>query len=254
MHTSKTVIVGYGVVGQNLHRELNGLPDIYDKFKTESNTADPDTIYDIAFICVDTPLTSEQANDLTDLHEALRETKAKVLVIKSTVLPEEAERIGLERPNVVFSPEYYGGTQHANNFEFGFTILGGHIKNTTKVQQFLQTVYDARHKFHHTGYKEASLAKYMENSYLAMKVSFCTQFYEISKQLGIPYEVVRELFVLDPRIGESHTFVYDESPYWSSHCLNKDVTAIAQAYEADLLLDMITFNNNQKDLYNPTEI
>ena len=26
---------------------------------------------------------------------------------------------------IVFSPEYYGTTQHCNNFNFDFTIIGG---------------------------------------------------------------------------------------------------------------------------------
>ena len=44
----------------------------------------------------------------------------------------------------------------------------------------------------------------------------------------------------------SHTFVYRDKPYWDSHCLNKDVRAIAEAYDARLLLDVIGFNESRK--------
>jgi homoserine dehydrogenase len=36
---NKTLIIGYGVVGKNLSREIQQLePDIYDKYKIEKNT------------------------------------------------------------------------------------------------------------------------------------------------------------------------------------------------------------------------
>ena len=115
-----------------------------------------------------------------------------------------------------------------------------------KVVQILQRVYDGTHSFRITDARTAELAKYMENSYLAMKVSFCQQFYDIAGKTGVCYEELRELFVLDPRVEASHTFVYRDRPYWDSHCLNKDVPAIAKAYDAPLLLDMIAFNEARK--------
>ena len=50
------LIVGYGVVGKNLTNEIIKLkPDIFDKYKKEFNSKRK-IKYDIAFICVDTPL------------------------------------------------------------------------------------------------------------------------------------------------------------------------------------------------------
>ena len=86
----------------------------------------------------------------------------------------------------------------------------------------------------------------MENSFLATKVSFCNQFYELCKKHNISYEELRELFILDPRVNPSHTFVYEDSPYWDSHCLNKDVNYIAYNLDAFLLQDICEFNNSQK--------
>ena len=86
----------------------------------------------------------------------------------------------------------------------------------------------------------------MENSYLAMKVSFCSQFYNLCKQYDLSYEELRELFVLDPRVNNSHTFIYEDKPYWDSHCLNKDVSYIAYQCNAELLQDICEFNEKQK--------
>ena len=99
-------------------------------------------------------------------------------------------------------------------------------------------------------YTTAEIAKYMENSWLATKVSFCSQFFQIAKRHGVSYEELRELFILDPRVNPSHTFIYEEHPYWESHCLDKDVAHIANSEDsASLLRDIIKFNNDMKDSY-----
>lgn len=247
---SKILIVGYGVVGSNLHEELSLLDlEIYDKYKNiDTRTC---SNYDVAFICVDTPRTEETSNDVSEVQKAIEEQNADIYVIKSTVLPETTDHIGMVTgKKVIFSPEYYGGTQHCNNFEFGFTILGGDKEACIKVQNILQHQYDARHVFRITDSKTAEVVKYMENSWLATKVSFMQEYFELCKRIDIKYEDLRELFLLDPRVNRSHTFVYPESPYWDSHCLNKDVPAIAFKYDMDLLQSVCLFNNNQKKRYN----
>ena len=244
----EVLIVGCGVVGSNLKDELRDLyPDVYDKYKM-LNTKGKHK-YKVAFICVDTPATEGEPCDISEVRNAVIENDAEIYVIKSTVLPGTTERIAEEtKKRIVFSPEYYGGTQHCNNFDFDFTILGGEKEDCFRVVQILQDVYDGRHQFRITDAKTAELVKYMENSYLATKVSFCNQFYNIANDIGVNYEELRELFVMDPRVEPSHTFVYGEHPYWNSHCLNKDVPAIAKHFDAPLLLGIIDFNNRQKDV------
>ena len=265
---SHVVIIGYGTVGKNLAKELEVLkPDIFDRrpnpdriFGTyytnidtrkcilkDDGTTEP-LVYDVAFVCVDTPCTEESVCDITQVRMAIEETPAKIYVIKSTVLPGTIAALESEFPDkhFVFSPEYYGGTQHCNNFDFNFTILGGHTEDCIQVQQILQQVYDARHTFRIVDSTTAELAKYMENAWIATKVSFCNQFYDIAKNTGVDYETLRELFILDPRVNPSHTFVYRDHPYWDSHCLNKDVPAIAETEDAELLKAVIEFNNKRK--------
>lgn len=240
------LIVGYGIVGHNLENEIKKLkPEVYDKYKdVDTRTKEK---YDIAFICVDTPINDEYLCDTTEVKNAIEENIADIYVIKSTILPHSTEKLIEETgKKIVFSPEYYGASQHCNNFEFGFTIIGGEKNTCQRVIQVLQSVYDGRHKFRIVDSSTAELAKYMENSWLATKVSFCAQFYQIAKKHNISYEELRELFILDPRVNPSHTFVYDDHPYWESHCLDKDVRAIAKSEEAKLLLDIIDFNEKCK--------
>ena len=242
------LIVGYGVVGHNLHKEIISLsPDIYDKYKIEVNTKQCDKKYDFCFICVDTPLTNENVCDISEVKNALIENDASIYIIKSTVLPTTTEKLCSElNKHIIFSPEYYGGTQHCNNFAFDFTILGGEKEDCLKIIQLLQRVYDSRHTFHIVDAKTAELAKYMENCYLATKVVFCNQFNKIGEQIGVNYEELRELFIKDPRVNPSHTFVYKDKPYYDSHCLNKDVSALAEFADNDFLKMIIEINNKMK--------
>lgn len=251
-----SLIIGYGIVGHNLHKELEKLkPDIYDKFKPEKNTKSDSKHYDFAFICVDTPYIKQEYPDkdilcdISQIKSALQENQADIYIIKSAVLPGTVDMLKKQfNKRIVVSPEYYGATQHSNiNFDFNFTILGGDKEDCCKVQQLLQEVYNAKHIFRIVDAKTAELAKYMENSYLAARVAFCCQFYEACKKLNISYEDLRECFILDPRVNPSHTFVYTEHPYFESHCLDKDVPAIANMLDMELLKDIIKFNEKQKE-------
>ena len=250
------LIVGYGVVGHNLAKELSKLnPDIYDKFKTEYNTKRNNICYDFAFICVDTPfLNEDNINDISQVENAIQENYASIYVIKSTILPGTVDKLIKKfNKHIVFSPEYYGGTQHCNNFNFNYTILGGDKDDCCKVQQLLQDVYDARHIFRIVDSATAEFSKYMENCYLGMKVSFCNDMnngiekFNAKYGYNVKYEDVRELFVLDPRVNPSHTYVYDEHRYYDSHCLNKDIPALAYFLDLELLKSVITFNDKQKE-------
>ena len=241
------LIIGYGIVGHNLYNELKDIkPDIVDKYKPELNTI-KDIKYDVGFICVDTPL-KDDILDISEVQNAIHDYKCDVYVIKSTCPVGTVRKlISQTGKRIVFSPEYYGNTKHCNNYNFNFTILGGDKVNCNKVVQAILPCYDGRHVFRIVDSETAELVKFMENSWIATKVNFCQSFYNVCREIGINYPELRELFILDPRVNPSHTFVYEEHPYWDSHCLNKDVPAIAEQYNMDLLKNVIKFNNNQKE-------
>lgn len=248
MEKTDVLIVGYGVVGHNLEKELALLHPAYtDKYKGIKSTNYESKKYDLCFICVDTPINEKYLCDTTEVANAINENDAEVYVIKSTVLPNTTDKLKeLTGKRIVFSPEYYGGTIYCNNFNFDFTIVGGEKEDCQKVVQKLYNVYDGRHKFQIVSAKEAEIAKYMENSYLATKVIFCNEFYRLCNQVGASYENVRECFVLDPRVNPAHTFVFEDRPYYKSHCLDKDVPAIAETYDMELLKTVIKVNENFK--------
>ena len=250
MNDKNILVVGYGIVGKLEYKLLEKLePHIYDKYNTEVNTKS-DIHYDLAIVAVPTP-TIDGRCDVSAVWDAVKENEADVYLIKSTVTVGTCDAIAAATgKRIVHSPEHSGATQHCNNFDYNFTILGGDKADCQFVQQIYQRVYDARHIFKFVDRKTSELSKYMLNSFLATKVSFCVSFWEICQQLGLSYEELRECFVLDSRIGRPHTFVYDDAPYWDSHCFNKDLPAIANQFDVPLLKSVVEYNDKMKDEHN----
>ena len=100
-------------------------------------------------------------------------------------------------------------------------------------------------KIYYTTTKAAELCKYMENAFLATKVAFVNQFFDIAEVLGVDFTELRRLWLADPRIGESHSSVTAERGF-RRRCLPKDLLAIISAMNehggAPLLESVAAYN------------
>jgi UDPglucose 6-dehydrogenase len=231
-------IVGFGVVGGAIARLLSkGGHEVavFDKFvppfdrpycKARINHCD------LAFICVPTnegPVTGEC--DLSQVDECVSWISVPMCV-KSTVVPGTVDRLSNKYGKALaFSPEYIG--EHRNHpwkeiDQPGFVIVGGSSAVQDLVISALESGMPVETKFYRTGAKTAELCKYMENCFLASKVAFVNQFYDIARALGIDFEEVRRLWLLDSRVGDSHTHVTAERGF-GGRCLPKDLHAIIAA-------------------------
>lgn len=256
------LIVGYGVVGHNL-KCLFPWADTYDiKFEETFRMADgtyafnrrnpPKSNYDYALIAVPTPKLDDGSADLSFVKDAISSVKASIYLIKSAVPPTTTDSLKKEYPgkHICVSPEYQGATQHALQGE-DFLIVGGDKEDTDKVVELWQYIFTGKLRTYQTTAVAAELCKYMENSFLATKVVFCNEFYRIAKAFGVNYSELRELFVADPRVNKSHTFVYKDYPFYDSKCFNKDLPAIVSAskqkgYEAPFIQSVIDINEGYK--------
>lgn len=225
------LIVGYGNIGKHVYKELESLePDIYDINLIKSNRKN-NWIYDAAFICVPTNGLKDGSCDTSIVEHAVKETNARLIIIKSTVPPTTTDRLIKETgKNIIFSPEYYGVTQHCKE-DPGFAVFGGEKELCKKAAQIYSRVINGYYKFYFTDTVIAELAKYMLNSFLALKVTFCNEFADVAKKYNVSYPELRELFIADSRISPSHTFVYEDKPYYDSHCFNKDIPALIKFAE-----------------------
>ena len=245
----KILIVGYGNIGRHMYKELEKLqPDIYDPYIREYSIKS-DLRYDVAFVCVPTEPRVDGSCDISIVEAAVQETNAKIIVIKSAIPVGTADMlISKYKKKIVVSPEYYGTTQHSCDSP-NFLVLGGSKETCAYVAQVYYRVKNGSFRIVFTTTKTAELAKYMENCFLALKVTFCNEFADVARDYDVAYEELREIFVHDERMGESHTFVLDDQLYYDSHCLNKDIPAfISFAKEkAPLMKSVYEINLKRKE-------
>ncbi|GAH72447.1 unnamed protein product, partial [marine sediment metagenome] len=72
--------------------------------------------------------------------------------------------------------------------------------------------------------REAEMIKYFGNIFLANRVIFANQFYDICQKLDVDYEVVKECAGADPRIGPSHFNIFQDGYRgYGGTCLPKDI-------------------------------
>jgi UDPglucose 6-dehydrogenase len=246
----KVAIIGYGDLGHAIHLLF---PDavIYDEPLNLGSRAEVNGCR-FAFIAVPTPQGADGECDSSVVEDVVGWLEADYIVIQSTIAPGTTERLVREtRKRIVFQPAYGPGETPEHPFndlrKMPWLILGGEHAHTIPVADLYKRIYNAETSIWQTNSRTAELAKYMENAYLAMKVTFCNEFYDIASVLGIDYNELRELWLLDPRIGRSHTFVFPENRGYGGKCLPKDVSALiesatAHGYQPSLLSAMAATN------------
>jgi len=221
------LIVGYGHVGRQMGRYFPGAHYVDDDsviraVLTDEPTAEPRFGYLLGFICVPTPELSDGSCDTSIVREVYHEHYERVTYwcVKSTVSIGTTSSLGA---NACFSPEYYGETyNHPLANALPFIILGGPRETTRAFADAWQLVTTSDTIIYQTDSKTAELCKLMENAWLATKVSFCNQFYDLADAAGVDYHELRELFLADPRVNPSHTYVYPRNRGFAGKCLPKD--------------------------------
>jgi len=226
------LIIGYGVVGQNIGHELIKAGLKFDVHDPMQDRLAEDRTYRYAFVCVPTNACPDGSCDTSIVEDVIRTfsatRRAQTFIIKSTIPPGTTHEIisANRHDSIVFSPEYYGGTLHANT-PHPFQIIGADsLRVVNEVAELYKRMYTGYARLYIVPSATAELIKYAENTWLAMQVTFFNQFGRIAEELGLSIDQFREGLLLDERISRSHSFVYRDHPFYDSHCLNKDVPAL----------------------------
>ena len=224
----KIGIVGYGHVGGAMHKLFKDAI-IYDKIKNIGTRAEINAC-DTVFVCVPTPQAKDGHCDTSIVEEVLEWITASLIILRSTVyVGFTDEMMKKYKKEIVFQPEYYGETvahPFADLTDRSWLTFGGTKEGIDLAIRTYQTVVNANVRIYQADAKTVEMAKYMENAYLATKVIFCNEMYDIAHALGADYNLAREIWIADPRIGASHTFVYPNERGYGGSCLPKDVSAI----------------------------
>jgi len=252
-------IIGQGYVGTALKE---GFQDFYqvetfDKYdiakSTQPNISDVVGLSDILFVCVPTPMKNDGTCYTGIVEEVIREinqeANGQIVVIKSTVPPGTTDRLNEEyvHTTTIFNPEFLTEANFIQDFKNqNRIILGGDRKGTNKVRQIYSRIFPNA-TIVKTGAKHAEMVKYFTNCFLATKVSFANEMYNICKQLDIDYDKVVEYAIYDERLGKSHWAVPgpDGDYGFGGHCFPKDLSAIINSFDTLGLLEAVEQVNDQ---------
>ncbi len=249
----KVGIVGMGVVGSSLFHLFDKVHELscYDKYQTQFNSEKNRAAVnecDIVFIAVSTPTSADGFACDTSAVEATAAWVMRPMCIRSTVTPGTTARLSEKFPakSIAFCPEHLRETKW-DDFKNQFIIVGGHEVARALAVTAFQAALGAGTKYMQTwNPTTAELSKYMLNNFLSVKVAFCNQYFDIAQNYGVDYNELRELWLLDERIGRTHTVVTAERAF-GGKCFPKDIramiavqpdaTILKAAYEYNLTLD-----------------
>jgi len=259
-------VVGQGFVGSAI---FEGLKNFYvvrtfdiDESKCNNTHEDVCLKSDIIFVCIPTPMRASGECDtrlledvVKKIHDACSGKNKPVLVLKSTIPPGTTERIGKNSApdlDVCFSPEFLTEANSFDDFKNQTRIIiGGPRPSTGLIKQMFRKAFPTI-PIIKTGTKTAEMVKYFTNCFLASKVTFANQMYDICRSSEIDYDKVCEYALYDARIGKSHLAVPgpDGDRGFGGHCFPKDLEAmIYYACQNDVNPNFLNQVVDSNDLY-----
>jgi len=253
----KIAIVGHGFVGKAVDY---GFPDIEKiiidpKYDTKIEEFDPP---DFAFICVPTPMSDTGEIDTSILESTLKEIRKywtwTVVVVKSTVTPNFVKKFKMLD---IYNPEFL--TERAANDDFAnpqFHVFGGEMTFMMRLKGLYDkySICSPAPTFFMTAV-EASIVKYTINSFLATKVTFFNEIYDLSQSHGANFQKISGAVGTDKRIGHSHSKVpgFDGKRGYGGSCFPKDVSAIIKSNDMPLLSKVHEINNGLRKKFEMDE-
>mgnify|MGYP001183122835 CR=1 FL=1 len=229
----KVGIVGNGFVGEAIAFAFSTSTEIriYDKIK-EKSTHSINKIYecDFVFVCVPTPMYENGEQDLTYIEDVFNNAqKGPIYIIKSTVIPGTTKKMLSHYDlDIIFSPEFLTErTAKLDVMTQSRIIFGGDKELTKKVRKLFDIRFMNKH-FIETDSTTAELVKYMNNSFLATKISIMNEFKLLCDKINGNWQDALNGFASDGRIGDSHLHVpgHDGKLGYGGTCFPKDVNSL----------------------------
>lgn len=257
----KVAIIGYGYVGKGVYNFFKDKFDtiFYDPNAEGSASKEEINTCDLGVVSVPTPMGEDGSCDLSIIEETFGWLETPLILVKSTIPPGTTKMLSEKTgKKICFSPEYMGeGGYFVPYWKYAdpkdmkkhsFQIVGGDKETASKILDFFVRVMGPEAKFHATDSTTAELVKYMENAFIATKVTFCNEFYNIAENIGVDFKELRELWLLDERMGRMFSAVFPDKRGFEGKCLPKDVNAIAKAsekagYEPKFIKEVLASND-----------
>jgi len=269
-------IIGNGFVGNatSHFKNPNVAVTIYDKSSDKCSPLGTTLIdlckCDIIFICLPTPMLPDGSCHLGIIESVVEDMKKIIdfdvvpVVIRSTVPVGTSEKL-----NCFFMPEFLTEANAVVDFKKTNTWVFG-LKNkrhqdfepqNSKMQNIVTDILSCSMEYKNietdnsifVTTKEAEAIKLFKNTFLAVKVGFCNEFYRFCEATNVNYDTVINGVVTDKRIAKSHTSVPGNNSKFGfgGTCFPKDICSLqAQMSDVDVaspLINAVIKRNNTLD-------
>ncbi len=238
----KIGIIGLGFVGQAVFHAYQDFGSHIVGIDTDPNKNAHGTYSEIKeceaiFVCVPSPqLPDGSANTkiLENVLENLKDYKG-VIISKVTAPPDCYKNLQKKYNNLVYIPEFLTAANSvADYISAKFVIIGGEVLAYQHEAERIVKITHNDLSVHFCSIEEASLIKYTINSFLATKVTFMNEIYNLATSAGMDYNTIARLACLDQRMGNSHMLVPgpDSMFGFGGMCFPKDTSALIKYAES----------------------
>ena len=239
----KIGIVGLGYVGNAIKESLSHLGlqiVILDPPKGIVSTYENLATCEAVFICVPTPQGDDGSCDTSILESVLEnlaiENYTGVVISKCTAPPDIYKHLNNKFHNLVHAPEFLTAANAVDDYINGkFLIIGGKVRAYQhEAERIIKLTQPNLKNVKFCSISEAALAKYAINSFLATKVVFMNELWNVAVASGLDFDTIASMIKLDERIGNSHTKVPgpDGSFGFGGYCFPKDTAALLKYAES----------------------
>tara|TARA_R110002020_G_scaffold44161_6_gene127634 strand:+ start:31626 stop:32459 length:834 start_codon:yes stop_codon:yes gene_type:complete len=211
----KLGLIGRGFVGNAIYENMkDSYPfAVYDKDASRSTCGHVRDVChnsDIIYVALPTPMKETGQCDLSIIYNVMAQISYwynnNIVIIKSTIPPGTCDDLAMRNPKIkiVFSPEFLTERNSVEDFKTcNRVIFGGDPEHTAACVTMMQEVFPNK-QYEQTDWRTAEMVKYFINTFLACKVSFANEINQICDTIGVEYDIVKDLALLDKRIGNSH--------------------------------------------------
>jgi UDPglucose 6-dehydrogenase len=244
MQHIKIGFIGLGFVGNAILESLKESnydckTVLIDPVKGFNDTYNDLSDADGVFVAVPSPMGDDGACDTSFLEAVLDNLRninyQGVIISKCTVPPSVYETLSANMPNLVHAPEFLTAANAVRDYMNGtFSIIGGSVPAYMReAERIIRATQPSLENVRFCTIGEAALAKYTINSFLATKVAFMNEIYELASAAGLDYNKISEMVQLDKRIGNSHMQVPgpDGQFGFGGACFPKDTSALLKFAE-----------------------
>lgn len=259
-------IIGQGFVGNAVRMGMQHVYNVltYDKSPDKySNVTGIEELIkqnEVVFLCVPTPMKRSGKCDLSIINNALQEinqccislNKQIIIVIKSTIPPGTTDHLDslYSHCNIVFNPEFLTEANSIEDYKNqNRIVIGGKRPYTSVVRRIFAKAFP-KVPIIKTSATIAETIKYVTNIFLATKVAFANEIFQVCEALDIDYDKVIEYAKYDVRLGQTHWDVPgpDGDFGYGGHCFPKDIAALKTLMNSlnvdSTIIDAVINKNN----------